>query len=88
MFGYYGKFLNVDLGTGKCGTLELEEEHARKFIGGASLAARLIYSHVKTGMDPLAPDSPLVFAVGPFTGTSLPMVSRSAVCGISPLSGI
>ena len=88
MFGYYGKFLNVDLSTGKCGTLELEEEHARKFIGGASLAARLIYSHVKTGMDPLAPESPLVFAVGPFTGTSLPMVSRSAVCGISPLSGI
>ena len=88
MFGYYGKFLNVDLSTGKTGTLELEEEHARKFIGGASLAARLIYSHIKTGMDPLAPDSPLVFAVGPFTGTSLPMVSRSAVCGISPLTGI
>jgi aldehyde:ferredoxin oxidoreductase len=88
MFGYYGKFLNVDLSTGKTGTLELEEEHARKFIGGASLAARLIYSHVRTDMDPLSPDSPLVFAVGPFTGTSLPMVSRSAVCGISPLSGI
>jgi len=88
MFGYYGKFLNIDLSTGKTGTLEFEEEYARKFIGGASLAARLIYSHVKTIMDPLAPDSPLVFAVGPFTGTSLPMVSRSAVCGISPLSGI
>ncbi len=39
-------------------------------------------------MDPLAPDSPLVFATGPFTGTTIPMVSRSAVCGISPLTGI
>jgi len=88
MFGYYGKFLNVDLSTGEIKTLELEEDHLRKFIGGASLAARLIYDHVKPGMDPLAPDNPLVFAAGPFTGTTLPMVSRSAVCGISPLTGI
>jgi aldehyde:ferredoxin oxidoreductase len=88
MFGYYGKFLNVDLSAGEIKTLELEEEHLRKFIGGASLAARLIYDHVTPDMDPLVPDSPLVFAVGPFTGTTLPMVSRSAVCGISPLTGI
>jgi len=88
MFGYYGKFLNVDLSTGEIGALELEEDHLKKFIGGASLAARLIYDHVKPEMDPLAPGSPLVFAAGPFTGTSLPMTSRSAVCGISPLTGM
>ncbi len=88
MFGYHGKFLNVDLSKGNVGTLELEEDLLKKFIGGASLAARLIYDQVKPGMDPLAPDSPLVFATGPFTGTTIPMVSRSAVCGISPLTGI
>jgi len=88
MFGYHGRFLNVDLSNGDVGTLELEEDLLKKFIGGASLAARLIYDQVKPGMDPLAPDSPLVFATGPFTGTTIPMVSRSAVCGISPLTGI
>ena len=88
MFGYHGRFLNVDLSNGNVGTLELEEDLLKKFIGGASLAARLIYDQVKPGMDPLAPDSPLVFATGPFTGTTIPMVSRSAVCGISPLTGI
>ncbi|MCJ7743842.1 MAG: aldehyde ferredoxin oxidoreductase family protein, partial [Dehalococcoidales bacterium] len=43
---------------------------------------------VKEGMNPLAPDNPLIFAVGPFTGTTIPMVSRGAVCGVSPLTGI
>ena len=88
MFGYNGKFLGVDLNTGETKSLEMAEGHLKDFIGGASLAARLIYDHVKPGMDPLAPENPLVFAVGPFTGTTIPMVSRSAVCGISPLTGI
>ena len=88
MFGYHGRFLDVDLSNGSVGTLALEEDLLKKFIGGASLAAHLIYDRVKPGMDPLAPDSPLVFATGPFTGTTIPMVSRSAVCGISPLTGI
>lgn len=88
MFGYHGKFLNVDLNARETRTLELEADVLKKFIGGSSLAARLIYERVATNMDPLAPDSPLVFAVGPFTGTTIPMVSRSVVCGISPLTGI
>ncbi len=88
MFGYSGKFLGVDLNTGETRVLEMEEGYLKDYIGGASLAARLIYDYVKPDLDPLAPENPLVFAVGPFTGTTIPMVSRSAVCGISPLTGI
>jgi len=88
MLGYHGKFLNVDLNSRETSTLELEEELLKNFIGGTSLAARLIYSRVAPNMDPLAADSPLVFATGPFTGTTIPMVSRSAVCGISPQTGL
>jgi aldehyde:ferredoxin oxidoreductase len=88
MFGYHGKFLNVDLNAGECKTQELDEGLLKNYIGGASLAARLIYDYVKPDTDPLAPENPLVFAVGPFTGTTIPMVSRSAVCGTSPLTGI
>jgi aldehyde:ferredoxin oxidoreductase len=88
MFGYHGRFLAVDLNTRETRNIELKEDDLKKFIGGASLAARLTYDYVKPGMDPLAPENPLIFAVGPFTGTSIPMVSRGAVCGISPLTGI
>ena len=88
MFGYHGRFLAVDLDSRETRNLELKDDDLKKFIGGATLAARLTYDHVKEGMNPLAPDNPLIFAVGPFTGTTIPMVSRGAVCGVSPLTGI
>ena len=88
MFGYHGKLLQVDLSAKDTKTVELEADDLRRFIGGAGLGARLIYPRVAANMDPLAPDSPLVFTVGPFTGTTIPMVSRFAVCGVSPLTGI
>jgi aldehyde:ferredoxin oxidoreductase len=88
MFGYHGKFLQVDLGTGEIKVLELKSDDLKKFIGGSSLAAMLMYDRIKPGQSPLSPDTPLVFATGPFTGTKVPMVSRLAICGISPLTGI
>jgi len=87
MQGYHGKFLKVDLSAGTLGEIPLAESDLRAYIGGATLAAALIYGQVRAGMDPLAPESPLVFATGPLTGSSIPMVSRYAVCGISPQTG-
>ncbi|MBW1788052.1 MAG: aldehyde ferredoxin oxidoreductase family protein [Deltaproteobacteria bacterium] len=51
------------------------------------MAAALIFDRVGPDTDPLSPENPLVMATGPFTGSALPMVSRYAVCGISPLTG-
>ena len=87
MKGYHGRFLKVDLNSLTTGDMPIAEDLLKKFIGGATLAAKLLYDHVRKGMDPLAPESPLIFATGPFTGTSIPMVSRYAVCGVSPLTG-
>ena len=87
MFGYQGNFLEVNLDTRETKNLPLNEEQLKNFIGGAGLSARLIYNHVKSDMDPLGADNPLVFAVGPFIGTTIPMVSRYSVCGISPQTG-
>jgi aldehyde:ferredoxin oxidoreductase len=87
MYGYQGRFLNVDLSGMTTGPLPLDENDLKRFIGGAGLGAKLIYGHVEMGMDPLGPNSPLVFSTGPFTGTTIPMVSRYAVCGISPQTG-
>ena len=87
MHGYHGQFLRVDLNSGRMRDMPIRDELYEKFIGGATLAAALIYDHVQSGMDPLAPESPLVFATGPLTGTQVPMVSRYAVSAISPLTG-
>jgi aldehyde:ferredoxin oxidoreductase len=87
MFGYHGNFLDVNLATGAIKNLPISEEMARSFIGGAGLSARIIHDRVTSSLDNLGADNPLVFAVGPFVGTTIPMVSRSSVCGISPQTG-
>ncbi len=88
MYAYHGRFLKVDLRTRTTEDMPLSEEELKKYIGGATLAAGLIYEHVKEGMDPLGPENPLVFSTGPFTGSSVPMVSRYAICAISPVTGL
>jgi aldehyde:ferredoxin oxidoreductase len=87
MNGYHGRLLAVDLTSRRTQDLEVGEEVFKNFIGGASLAAYLIYDRLKPGLDPLSLESPLVFAAGPFTGTTVPMVSRYALAGLSPLTG-
>ena len=87
MKGYHGRILEIDLSTRKMTDLSLSEDFLKKYIGGATLAAALVYDRMKKRTDPLAPENPLIFSTGPFTGTPLPMVSRYAVGGISPLTG-
>ena len=87
MKGYHGRLLEVDLSAREMADLPLPEEMMKQYIGGATLAAALVYDRMEKGSEPLAPENPLIFATGPFTGTPLPMVSRYAVGGISPLTG-
>ncbi len=87
MKGCYGRIWEVDLSNNQIKDLPLSPQFRQKFIGGATLAAALIFENFKKDKGPLAPEQPIVFATGPFTGTPLPMVSRYAVAGISPLTG-
>ena len=88
MKGYFGKFLKVDLTDRKIEDFPISDDDLKQYVGGSTLAAKIIYDYVKPGMDPLAPENPLVFAAGPFTGSNIPMVSRAAICGITPGSGL
>jgi aldehyde:ferredoxin oxidoreductase len=88
MKGYFGKFLKIDLTDKKITDLAISDDDLEKYVGGSTLAAKLIYDYVHPGMDPLAPENPLVFATGPFIGSNVPMVSRAAICGIAPGSGL
>jgi len=88
MYGYHGRFLDVDLAAGTTKSLPLQEAELKKYIGGATLAAALIYPRIHEGLDPWSPQNPLAFATGPFTATAVPMASRYAVAGVSPLTGL
>ena len=86
--GYAGKYLRVDLTTGKISNVPLPEEIARDFLGGNGFGTKILWDEVGPDVDPLAPDNRLIFATGPLTGTVFPTAGRLEVITKSPLTGI
>ena len=80
--------LKIDLTTGRTEEYRIPEKWKRDFLGGASLAARMLYDYLTPDLDPLSPESPLLFMTGPMTGTSGPTTGRFVVCGKSPATGL
>lgn len=72
MFGYAGRVLHVDLTTGKTHVEALNEDYAKKYIGGIGLGMRLWLDHSSAGVEPLSPENPLILAIGPVAGTMWP----------------
>ncbi|MFH1909429.1 MAG: aldehyde ferredoxin oxidoreductase family protein [Chloroflexota bacterium] len=80
--------LTINLSTGESGEYRVPAEWERDYLGGASLAARLLYASLTRDLDPLSPESPLLFLTGPLSGTAGPAVGRFVVCGKSPATGL
>jgi aldehyde:ferredoxin oxidoreductase len=80
--------LKIDLTTGNIEEYRIPEKWEKEFLGGASLAARILYSSLTRELDPLSPEAPLLFMTGPMTGTSGPTTGRFVVCGKGPATGL
>jgi len=80
--------LKIDLQTGRTEEYRIPEQWERDFLGGASLAARILYSSLTRELDPLSAEAPLLFMTGPMTGTSGPTTGRFVVCGKGPATGL
>jgi aldehyde:ferredoxin oxidoreductase len=80
--------LMVDLDKETIGGWKIPEAWEKDFLGGASLAARILYDRLVPSLDPLSPGAPLLFLNGPLTGTVGPAVGRFVVCGRSPATGL
>jgi len=72
LHGYAGRILHIDLTTGKTQVEPLNEEYAKKYIGGIGLGIRLLLDNSKPGTDPFSPENPLILAIGPISGTMWP----------------
>ena len=88
MFGYQNQILKVDLASQKISTDPLNLEWAKEYLGGSGYACRLLYDMINKDTDPLGPENPLLFMIGPLTGTPAPTSGRYVVCAKSPLTGI
>ena len=80
--------LKIDLTSGRMEPFTVPADWERDYLGGASLAARLLYSTLAPDLDALAPESPLLFLNGPLSGTLGPTVGRFVACGRSPATGL
>ncbi len=80
--------LKVDLTTGKTEEYRIPEEWEKDFLGGASLAARLLYDYLILELDALSPEAPLLFINGPLSGTTGPTVGRFVICAKGPATGL
>ena len=76
--------LRVNLTTGITSMMEVPIDWEQQYLGGASLAARLLYDILLPELDPKSPAAPLLFLNGPLSGTAGPAVGRFVICGRSP----
>lgn len=88
MFGYGGRILSVDVGTGAQRVEALDGTFARTYLGGNGFGARLCYDRIPAGMDAFDPRSLVVFSTGPITDSPIPGNNRGSVTGKSPLNGL
>ncbi len=80
--------LKINLTSREISEYVIPTEWERDYLGGASLAARLLYPFLTSDLDPFSPESPLLFLNGPLSGTAGPAVGRFVVCGKSPATGL
>jgi len=96
--GFVGKILKVDLTTKNITTEPIEEEVAKKYLGGKGYAVYLLYQYIKQyelkgispqNIDPLGKENVLIFATGPGTGVPrFPSSGRHHVMALkAPLTG-
>lgn len=88
MHGYHGRYRRVDLSTGRSDDVPIPEPVLRRYLGGVGLGAWILARECPAGVDPLAPEAPLVFAFSPLVGTALTTSAKFAVVAKSPLTGL
>ena len=88
MYGYGGRILTVDVGSGRQTVEALDAAFARTYLGGNGFAVKLCYDRIPAGIDPFDPRNLVVFCTGPVTDSPIPGNSRGCMGGKSPLNGL
>lgn len=80
--------LRIDLSNNLIDSFAVPSSWEFDYIGGASLAARILYDSLTIDLDPLSPSAALLCITGPLTGTAAPTSGRFVVCAKSPATGL
>ena len=69
-------YLEINLSTKKVRRFKIDAETFRYYIGGKTLAAKLLYDLTPAGIDPLSEEAMIIINTGPANGTGAPSSSR------------
>ena len=86
ILGYAGKQLRISLSDATAKAEPLAIAELKKYLGGVGYAARLLYDELPEGVDPLGPDSRMVFATSPLSRNDVPGGGSVLLCFKSPLT--
>ncbi len=79
------KVLRIDLSK-RSFHVEDRGDLFQHYLGGAGVGINLLHENCPEGADPLGPDNPIIFAVGPLVGL-YPLASKTVAMFKSPLTG-
>ena len=79
------RVLYIDLSTRRF-WIEDRKDLFEKYLGGAGVAIKLLHEECPRNADPLGPENPIIFAVGPLTGL-FPLASKTVAMFKSPHTG-
>ncbi|HID21772.1 MAG TPA: aldehyde ferredoxin oxidoreductase, partial [Planctomycetaceae bacterium] len=85
--GYTGRILRINLTDQTTRVETLSELVLRRYLGGGLLGAYFLYRETPPGLDPLAPEAPLMFMTSAMCGTSFSGANRYSAIAKSPLTG-
>ncbi|MGV9173431.1 MAG: aldehyde ferredoxin oxidoreductase family protein [Promethearchaeia archaeon] len=83
-YGFSGKIIEVNLTDVKTSIKDLNKEYAKKFMGGAGYACRILYQNIDKDTDALGKDNMIMIMNGPFSATRAPCFGRFVICAKSP----
>ncbi len=84
--GFAGKLLRVDLTQKTVHSEPIDDLILRRYLGGGLLGAYYLMRETPKGMDPYAPEAPLIFMTSAMNGTSLSGANRYSAIAKSPLT--
>lgn len=88
MYGYAGKIAKVNLSNGRVENYPISDKDREMFLGGKTLAAKIIYDSFKHKVDAFSEENMIVITTSPLTGSTAPSSSRFNLSTISPLTGL
>lgn len=86
--GYMGKVACVNLTDGAVSEYPWSDEERRLYIGGKTMAAKILGDNLRPETKPFSEENMLVITTGPFTGTGTPSSSRFNISTLSPQTEI